>query len=323
MFGLFTALRPRRWAGLASAGVLIACTMTDAGAASAAAKAADTTARTARECTKLGDFYWEIGDKNGPKASGQIGSDYSANSTIKIASASKWVWGAYVLEKTARNSPPSDEEVQMLEMKSGFTLFNPVRCLLSRSVGSCMDSRGNDERENSKVGKFSYGGGHSQKLAMKLGLGRMNAEQLTAEVKRYIGPELGFAYGRPQPAGGMESSPAQYAQFLRKIMSGKLKMHDYLGYKPVCTLPGACKTALSSPVKERWHYSLNHWIEDDPSTGDGSFSSPGLMGFYPWISADKKTYGILARQKLSGSAYWDSVECGREIRKAWMDASGR
>ncbi|TJY64974.1 hypothetical protein E4T66_01760 [Sinimarinibacterium sp. CAU 1509] len=293
-----------------------------AAAANKRANAAAETARSARECTALGDFYWEIGDKNGVQASGQIGSEYSASTEMKIASASKWVWGAYVLEKIGRNARPSDDQVAMLEMRSGYTAFNPVRCLLSRSVGACMEARGNDDKEKAKVGRFSYGGGHSQRLAVSMGLGKMSAEQLTAEVKGRLGAELGFSYDKPQLAGGMRSSASDYAQFLRKIMKGQLRMHDYLGYDPVCTLPGVCKSAVSSPVKEAWHYSLNHWVEDAPGTGDGSFSSPGLMGFYPWISADKQTYGILARQKLSASAYWDSVQCGREIRKAWMQ-SGR
>ncbi|MBD3801379.1 MAG: hypothetical protein IE886_08095 [Campylobacterales bacterium] len=116
------------------------------------------------------------------------------------------------------------------------------------------------------------------------------------------------------------STPGQYAQFLQKIINGQLLMHDYLGYKPVCTLPRVCPTAISSPAKEAWHYSLNHWVEDDPQTGDGSFSSPGLLGFYPWISADKTTYGIVAREKLGMKSYWQSVECGRTIRRAYMTA---
>jgi hypothetical protein len=68
-------------------------------------------------------------------------------------------------------------------------------------------------------------------------------------------------------------------------------------------------------VPESWHYGLGHWIEDDPATGDGSFSSPGAFGFYPWISADRALYGVVARKSIGS---WRSVLCGRAIRKAWQ-----
>ena len=54
-----------------------------ADAANKRAAAAAETARSARECTALGDFYWEIGDKNGVQASGQIGSEYRADTEMK------------------------------------------------------------------------------------------------------------------------------------------------------------------------------------------------------------------------------------------------
>lgn len=284
----------------------------------ARSRAADATAKNAAFCRTLGDFYWEIGNAQGPQASGQIGSSYSADKTISIASASKFVWGAYVVQRSSANGGPTPQQVQALEMRTGLTQFNPIWCMLSRSVEACASNRDNGVLVQQNVGRFYYGGGHDQRLAIDLGLGRASAADMTAEVRRVLGPELGFGYERPQPAGGMESSPAQFGQFLRKIISGQLAMKQYLGYQPVCTQPSSCPTAVSSPVPEAWHYSLNHWVEDAPGIGDGAFSSPGLEGFYPWISADKSTYGIVARQKLGLRAYWESVQCGRTIRRAWM-----
>lgn len=280
--------------------------------------AAEATAVSSRNCRAIGDFYWEIGDGRGAIASGSVGDDYSANKEISIASASKFVWGAYVLEKIGKNRQPDDATVQALTMRAGFTGFNPIACLLSRTVDACATSRANAAQTPGDVGKFSYGGGHDQRLAVSLGLGRFTADQLTREVRSYLGNDLGLSYKKPQPAGGMEGTPSGYAGFLRKIINGELRMKEFLGSYAVCTLPGRCPGARTSPVKEAWHYSLNHWVEDDPRTGDGSYSSPGLQGFYPWISADKKTYGIVAREVLRANAYWASVECGRDIRKAYF-----
>ena len=284
----------------------------------ARAQAATATANNAGVCQAIGDFYWEIGDGQGAQASGQIGSSYGPDKVISIASASKFVWGAYVVERMSKNGGLTNGQVQELEMRSGMTSFNPIWCFLSRSVDGCLSSRSNGVQTQSNIGRFYYGGGHDQRLAAQLGMGRYSADQMTQAVRSVLGNDLGFDYERPQPAGGMESSPADFAKFLRKIINGDLQYKRYLGYEPVCTLPAKCATAAYSPVPEAWHYSLNHWIEDDPATGDGSFSSPGLEGFYPWISADKTTYGILARQKLSLHSYWESVLCGRTIRKAWM-----
>lgn len=314
-----------RRAASAIAMILLAAAMAPAAQAAATAQqrqqAAAAVAGGSAACKAIGDFYWEIGDASGVQGSGKIGDEYSADGSIRIASASKFVWGAYVLEKIGKTAQPTADQLAYLEMRSGYTAFNPLFCALSRSVDACMEARSNSQRDDSRVGKFSYGGGHDQRLASLLGLGRMNADAFTAEVKRYVGPDLGFSYRSPQPAGGMESSPAAYGRFLRKVVSGELRLKQFLGYAPVCASKD-CPNVIDTPVRDAWHYSINHWVEDDPRTGDGAFSSPGLMGFYPWISKDKTTYGVLARQKLSKTAYWDSVQCGREIRKAWMTTGG-
>jgi hypothetical protein len=54
--------------------------------------------------------------------------------------------------------------------------------------------------------------------------------------------------------------------------------------------------------------------------GDGAFSSPGALGFYPWIDASKRWYGILARRAPGpeGNQGYLSARCGRQIRKAWI-----
>jgi hypothetical protein len=296
-------------------------TMLGAGAAAASTpqEAAQAVATGDAQCRALGDFYWEIGNAQGVQGSGKVGDDYAADKPLRIASASKFVWGAYVLEKIG--GAPSAEQVRYLEMGSGYTSFNPIVCAFSRTVDACLNARSNGELTPSNVGLFSYGGGHDQKLASIMGLGSLSTDALTAEVRQALGGDLAFGYHSPQLAGGMESTPAEFGKFLRKVLSGQLRLKSYLGYAPVCTQPGpTCTTAIESPALEPWHYSLNHWVEDAPATGDGAYSSPGAMGFYPWISKDKTTYGILARQKLGSTAYWDSALCGRKIRAAWMGA---
>ena len=279
--------------------------------------AVNTTVGNARECTGLGDFYWEIGDRDGVRGSGAVGDEYSAHKIIAIASGSKWIFGSYVLEKIGRDREPSPEQVSELEMTSGYTGLKYGRCIFQHTVAGCFHNRGNDDFVAANVGKFFYNGGHDQKLAMALGLGDYDSKRFGEEIRKYLGSDLDFAFNSPQPAGGMRASPAAYGAFLRRIMSGKLRMHDYLDYKPVCTDPNTCEQAVYSPVPAAWHYSLNHWIEDAPGE-DGAFSSPGAFGFYPWISADRQWYGILARKSRWPAAAKESVYCGVKLRRAWV-----
>jgi len=283
--------------------------------------AARKTAETAPTCKALGDFYWEIGDRLGVIINGSVGRRYNAQTPMKIASASKWVWGAYAVERAGGVDQLTPLQIDQLEMRSGHTSFGFVACPFAKTVASCLE-RGSNAHENpNDIGKFHYGGGHDQQMAVDLGLGDNDSTQLTREVQRRLGGDLGLSYHRPNPAGGMQGTPDAYARFLRRILNGELKIADALGAKPVCTLPSVCRDANYSPVPEAWHYSLNHWVEDDPETGDGAYSSPGLEGFYPWISADKRLYGLVAREQLRRNAAIESVLCGREIRRAYINGS--
>ena len=278
--------------------------------------AVQVTAGNAAECRALGDFYWEIGDAGQVISQGAVGSRYSRDKVIHIASASKWVFGSYVLEKIGKDIEPSPDQLQALEMQSGYTSLKYLSCVFSHTVEACFNHLYNNQFTPKNVGLFFYNGGHDQKLAVDLGLGKLTAAEFGQEIRQYLGKDLNIEFGSPQPAGGMAISPGEYGRFLRKILSGELRMKDYLGKNPVCTLPATCVQAVESPVPVAWHYSLNHWIEDDPS-GDGAFSSPGAFGFYPWISADRHWYGVLARENHMPKAYKESVYCGEKLRKAW------
>ena len=133
-----------------------------------------------------------------------------------------------------------------------------------------------------------------------------------------LGTNINITYTEPLLAGGIYASSNDYAPVLRNILNRSLFMHDALGTNPVCTLPSTTCNAIRSPIPEAWHYSMAHWVEDDPATnGDGAFSSAGAFGFYPWIEASKTYYGVVSREDTSGGAGFPSAQCGRLIRRAW------
>ena len=288
------------------------------------AEAAQATANSsANVCAAIRPFYWEVGNREGRSAGGAVLSNrmrtvYGPATAVPLASASKWLYGAYVVEKNA--GVLSAQDIDMLSMRSGYTSFD--ECPAGSTVQRCLDSGNNGRYTPENDHSFFYNGGHMQKHAVLNGLGGASTTALAAAVRGQIGKEIAINYARAQPAGGAVATPDAYAKFLRKLLKGELRLGTMLGSHAACTSPSLCAPgeATFSPVEAlgNVHYSLGHWVEDDAS-GDGAFSSGGTFGFYPWIDAARTSYGIVSRYQVDGGPA--SRACGRLIRKAW--ASGR
>ncbi|QIL20370.1 hypothetical protein [Thermomonas sp. HDW16] len=295
--------------------------------------AATTTAQgDTNACASIRPFYWEVGDKSSGLASGSVDSAtdptvYKADTPMAIASASKWVYAAYVAQM--RPGPLTTEDIKFLTFRSGYTSFNG--CLQGQSVDECVAFADNGLYHPANDGMFSYGGGHMQKHASLIGLGPLRNDGLAAEVRAKIGNDIALLYTQPQLAGGLFTTASDYALFLRRLLGNQLRLGAMLGANAVCTNPGTCAQARNTPVPatESWNYSLGHWVEVDPLVGDGAFSSAGAFGFYPWIDASKTWYGIVARKQATAGQDTDqnlgegyrSTQCGRLIRKAWVTAT--
>lgn len=299
----------------------------DAGPTEAARIAAATqTANTNPACslTALPEgFYWEIGDRDGLRASGSVVGSRTpaATEVIAIASASKWLYSTYVLQKvgSVRTS-----DIPFLNFTSG-TVFpvamgmKELTCAAGETVAECASSA---VERPSAVGKFFYSAGHFQKhAATVMNLGSMSAAALSTELSSVLGmPDL--RYLQVNLAGGANVSASSYAAFLRRMLSGGLVMSSNLGANKVCASEACVAGAVASPAPpdEGWAYALGHWVEDDPMLGDHAFSSAGALGFYPWIDQTKTWYGIIARRAPSagGDQGVASLKCGRLIRQAWV-----
>lgn len=288
------------------------------------AEAAKATANSsANACAAIRPFYWEVGNGDGRTAGGAVLNNrlrtfYGPVTAVPLASASKWLYAAYVVEKNA--GVLSAQDIDMLSMRSGYTSFD--ECPVGSTVQGCLNSGNNGRYTPENDHSFFYNGGHMQKHAVLNGLGSASTTALATAVRGQIGKEIAIHYARAQPAGGAVATPDAYARFLRKLLKGELRLGTMLGSHAACTSPSLCAPgeATFSPVEAlgNVHYSLGHWVEDDAS-GDGAFSSSGALGFYPWIDAGRTTYGIVSRNQAEGGPA--SRACGRLIRKAW--ASGR
>lgn len=280
-----------------------------------AAAATATAQSTANACAPIRPFYWELGHATARLVSGSVGDNtYSATTSMNIASATKWLYAAHVVQR--RNGMPTASDIEFLTFRSGYSNFSI--CLPGQTIDSCLAFQDNGVHSPATQGSFFYNGGHMQKHASLDGLGALDNAGLAAALRASLGSDIGLSFSQPQPAGGVVSTADDYARFLRKLLARDLQLGNLLGAHAVCTNPATCAQALSTPVpaSESLHYALGHWVEDDPAVGDGAFSSAGAFGFYPWIDADRRYYGVIARRDSAGGGY-DSVLCGRLIRKAW------
>ncbi|MBC7844134.1 MAG: hypothetical protein H7099_17625 [Gemmatimonadaceae bacterium] len=279
-------------------------------------------------CADIRPFYWEIGDRLGSVAGGSVNragsaTRYGAQTAMPIGAASQWMYAVYVA--TRRQAIPASEDIFALSLRSGYTSFSDVPCDPIESVADCGRRGSNGVATPSHFGRFFYGSGHAQRHAVEpppgMNLGSFSRVTLGRELQRVLGTDIDLTYTTPQVADGIRTTPAAYALFLQKILGSRLRFGFLLGNNATCTNPATCATAISTPLgtELNWSYSLGHWVENDSALGDGAFSSPGALGFYPWINAAVDTYGIVARVDSAGGIL-ASARCGALLRKSWFTA---
>jgi hypothetical protein len=265
------------------------------------------------DCNAVPEFYWEIGDATGMKAAGSKGATYTQSSLLSIASASKWIYGAYVAQSKTLDAT----DIKFLTMTGGYNSFG--WCSPLQTVQACHEDPSpsvgpdpNDLYTAANDGKFFYAGGDFQHHGVTvMGIGALTKTTLATAVSTALGVTV--EYDHTMLAGGARMTPANYAIFLRKILNGDLSISALLGSSAVCTNPATCTTAVSTPTPfgVSWDYSIGHWIETD-----GTRSNVGGYGFYAWINPTKNLYGMVVREEIVGSGF-DSAACGRLIRNAW------
>ena len=112
--------------------------------------AATSTAQNNAACTAIRPFYWEIGDRTQRLASASVNqagnaTTYTADTVMAIASASKWLYGAYVAER--RSGMLTAQDIQFLTFTSGYTSLGAIGdCLPGDTVAACV-ARGDNNTQ--------------------------------------------------------------------------------------------------------------------------------------------------------------------------------
>lgn len=322
--------------------VVTVATMTSGPPTPGSVAAAAATAQNNAQCTAIQPFYWELGNADGALASGSSNqpgdTPVTADAKFPIASASKWVYGMYVVQQRGAAANLTAADIQFLTFSSGYTYMGSVSQSVTctapasgaNSINHCLTLPSTtagklfSSQDPGTVGVFDYDSGHEENHA-----GQFQPEIADLDVSTLGSAMVGglgvagvsLRFNQPLLAGGIYASANDYTALLRAILSGQLHMREALGSHPVCAWVGAgCNAASSPQFTEHWHYSIGHWVEDDPTRGDGAFSSPGAFGFDPWIDADKQYYGVISRHAASGTGNqngFSSALCGRQLRAAW------
>lgn len=221
---------------------------------SARIAAAKQTAASNSYCAAVAPFYYELGDRNGAIVSGSVGATYAATTQMNIASASKWLFGAYVAE--VRSGALTADDTRATHMLSGYASMGSG-CLPNATVESCFTMLDNDAYTAAKLDRYNYDSGHFQKWGVDNGMAAMTGPGVAAAYQAKLG--VTSTFNGPLLAGGAIMSAADYVVFLRKILNNQLKIAALLGDRKTCTQPGSCATADHSPITaEAWNYSVGH-----------------------------------------------------------------
>jgi hypothetical protein len=196
---------------------------------------------TNNDCTAIRPFYWETGDGVGANAGGSVGRTSAgrairANTPMRYASASKWLYAAYVAQR--RDGALQTWDERMLSMRSGYTHF--TGCLADQSIDACLAWGRNDQYEAATDGRFFYSGGHMQKHASLMGLGVLDAPPWPPNCAPDSVRNWTSACCRPRPPAA-HRHPGHLRPFLRKMITGELALGGLLGSHAVCASTTGCK----------------------------------------------------------------------------------
>jgi serine-type D-Ala-D-Ala carboxypeptidase/endopeptidase len=291
--------------------------------------AVDAAARQAFETRRIHGMGLAIYDRNGRKVFDNMYGDFAPDKRVAIMSASKLVSGVTLFRLIDQGRLSLDSTTaqilgwtgekgtitlrHLLSFTSGLAPEN--RCTLQADIAlaQCVDAIYRTDLVARPGAQFNYGSTH---LAVA---GRM-AEVATgkpwnvnfstqvieplglpSDLAYYAKPRKAVGTTNPLLAGGLQMSMNEYAPVLRLVFD-KGKWHgrqllapDLFDEQARLQYPDAA--IGKSPTQMNVRYGLTAWLEcATPRDGCAVISSPGALGFTPWIDRKAGYYAILGMQ---------------------------
>jgi CubicO group peptidase (beta-lactamase class C family) len=312
----------------------------------------------ALESSALTDMVLIVGTAEGELYAHGKGVGYPDIPGVQIASASKWWTGVLLmilveegvmsLEDRPQNyidwwtNDPQDARSQitlehLLSMTAGFRSeplceFDPFT-----PMDTCVQVIYEQHHFDAPGTAFNYNSSHMQVAGLMAQ--EASGKTIVDLFRTYIGRPLGMQettnFWRASEqnswmAGGGNASPRDYARFLQAIMAGELVADSLPTMREDRTSDPVRITASPIAALFEWHYGLGMWKECLQRTWTAScdssqvYSSPGGLGWYPWIDFEHGYYGVLARQDFGtrGSALLLSGELVLQLRPLILQALG-
>lgn len=312
----------------------------------------------ALEAADIGDLALIVGNASGEQFRFEKGN-FSASTAYPVASASKWLTSATILQLTEQGLLALDDRPQdylsfwtddsadprsrvtldqLLSFTAGF--HRPPGqpgCIGDETIAlrDCVEQLYDAGIDAEPGTTYYYGPTHMQVAAAmaEVATGQSWSEVVRLTLVDLLGLSAAttFAGGNPRASGSATSSAVDYAEFLRAQLAG-----DFLGASLDTLiaerLSGVTIVSRPSTVEDNnvdWYYGLGLWRECDQPVWDASceslrrISSPGAFGWYPWIDLDEGYYAVLAMQEpltILSSPAAESVLLGTQLRPLILEA---
>ena len=247
--------------------------------------AATTVATTAADCVAVQPFLLVLRRRHRQAGRRRRGRHVAGGADAHVHRVGLQAGLRRVRGRTARRRAHRCRR-EVPDFESGYTDFSA--CLPSQTVAACEAWRGRRRRQ-----VLLWGRPHGE-ARLRQRHGRDGRRRLRRRDRRDAAQRVRLL------AAAARGRHLHHGRDLRRVPAAHRRRpvedRRAAGPAPVCTNPHSCATAVYSPIpSEDVHDSIGHWVEDDPTLGDGAFSSAGAFGFYPWISQDRTTWGVLAR----------------------------
>lgn len=258
---------------------------------------------------------------------------YNADTTVFIASASKWLSGATLMTLVDDNKLKLDDRAsqylpyfegekgemtirQMFSHTSGLPgIQNDARCTRNPFVtmGLCARQIARLDLIGPPGQQFSYGENSMQAAGRicEIVSGKSWESLFQEKIAAPLGMN-GTTFGRgenPMVAGGARSKLRDYASFLQMILNqGEFNGVRVLSAESVRemqrNLTAGLPVIFSPSGQDQVNYAIGEWIENLDAQGNAvQLSSPGALGFEPWVDKKHNLIGVflvqIPRQKIA------------------------
>ena len=270
-------------------------------------------------------------DREGNKVFERMYGGFSADQRVAIASASKLVSGVTLFKLIDAGYLSLDSTTgeilgwtgakaeitlrHLLSFKSGLEPEHPCTYQLRITLSECVEQISRRDLLAAPGSRFDYGSTHLH-VAGLMAQRTVGSDwndifdqqirqplQLAPEFAYYAAPRQGAdpRPSNPLLAGGMRASMNDYERVLRFVFDkgrwqgSQLLAPGIFDTQAVDPYPGA--VIGNSPGAVDARYGLTAWLEcNTPATGCASISSPGALGFTPWLDRTAGYYAILGME---------------------------